>query len=873
MSIVATTQPENEYITVSQERTDALNHAACEALAFDSSQALELSNEAYQLASKTSYQYGLACALLNMGKATQRLARFESSVKHLVDANKNFEDLKDIHGQMESLLYLGHSYKDLGQLNDASKAYEQALEINQNTDYLRERAGILNGIASIYRIKAEYENSIYYLEQSLNVNRQLEDKLGEANCLNNTGILLTRIAKYPEALESLLNSYKLIRNHVKDGRFEANCLINIGVVYEELRDNHNALKYYLKALEVGQAAGDPLVATIATVNVGLMRHALGEQGAALELFRDALVISHRIGFRQGEIAALGGLGRVQGELGHYDSARNAHESSLVIAREIGDREQEIESLLNIGRLRLAAHEPKLALEPLKEALVLALEAERKQSLCDCHEALSTAFERLGDPMNALEHYRAFHRAEREVRSEEADKKTRNLTAQLELGQAKAEAEILRLRNEVAEQGREVAERANQAKSEFLSRMSHELRTPLNAILGFTQLLSLSNFEPKHQRSIERIHRAGEYLLRLVDEVLDISRIEAGRLTMMLEPVSVRAAVEDALELVRPLAVKRRVQLQGLERGDWQALTDRHRLDQVLLNLLSNAIKYNRDGGRVEVTCEGIAPDRVRVSVRDTGAGMSEAQIQRLFMPFERLGAEGGSIEGFGLGLTITKRIVEALGGRVGVSSTVGEGSAFWVDLPCFEMPTDEATAEMGPEIRSDLAPEREPASLMDGPPVPPRPAKPGAEADTDPAAPAVVLCLGLDVTSQRLIQLVLAGRPDTTVFSAPEGSSAVMGQHPDLIFLGGEDGATRCLETLRELKSSPQIGAVSVVVLVPEADIPAAERLLEAGASSFIPKPFDVQAILGAVHQAVRLKVSNDGPPEGHAWNGRSPHS
>jgi PAS domain S-box-containing protein len=233
-----------------------------------------------------------------------------------------------------------------------------------------------------------------------------------------------------------------------------------------------------------------------------------------------------------------------------------------------------------------------------------------------------------------------------------------------------------------------AEQASQAKNEFLSRMSHELRTPLNAILGFAQLLDMDSLDPIQREGVEHILRAGRHLLELINEVLDIARIEAGKLTISLQPLSLKAIVGETLELIAPLAAKAnlRLDVDATNEPARYILADSQRIRQVLLNLLSNsnAIKYNHRGGAVTLSYEDTAEGRLRVNVKDTGPGIARSRMAKLFLPFERLGAEQTDIEGSGLGLALCKCLMEAMRGRLGVNSTVGLGSTFWVELPLAE---------------------------------------------------------------------------------------------------------------------------------------------------------------------------------------------
>jgi signal transduction histidine kinase len=258
----------------------------------------------------------------------------------------------------------------------------------------------------------------------------------------------------------------------------------------------------------------------------------------------------------------------------------------------------------------------------------------------------------------------------------------------QLGQAlKRSSALLVTRERELRAAQEEANRANQAKSEFLSHMSHELRTPLNAILGFSQLLEMDSLSPDQRESVEQVLKGGRYLLSLINEVLDIARIEAGRLAISLEPVRVKEVVQESLALVLPIAADRGVLLQETPGGipDRFVHADRQRLKQILLNFLSNAVKYNNNkGGRVLVSSEEIQGGRLRLNVSDNGPGIPAEKLKRAFTSFERLGAEQTDVEGTGLGLALSRRLADAMGGSLGVDSTVGRGSTFWIELPLAE---------------------------------------------------------------------------------------------------------------------------------------------------------------------------------------------
>ena len=378
--------------------------------------------------------------------------------------------------------------------------------------------------------------------------------------------------------------------------------------------------------------------------------------------------------------------------------------------------------------------------------------------------------------------------------------------------------------------REAAEQANQAKSEFLSRMSHELRTPLNSILGFAQILQLAQLPPSQRDSVEYIMKGGRHLLGLINEVLDIARIEAGHLSLSPEPVRVSDALEQALDLVRPIASERTVTitLNEITDGDRHVSADRQRLAQVLLNLLSNAVKYNHPGGTVTVCCEHISPERLRIKITDTGPGIAPASLQKLFSPFERLDAEQSGVEGTGLGLALSKRLIEAMGGTIGIESTLGRGSTFWLELTLLEDPLKDLQMKTDSDLTALSAGTTEHAGTL--------------------------LYIEDNLSNLRLMEHIMANRPKVRLVAAMQGQLGLelaQAHRPDLILLdlhlpdlGGD-------QVLKLLRQDSRTSAIPVVMVSADATPGQIERLMAAGADDYITKPLDVQKLLELIDRTL----------------------
>ena len=403
-------------------------------------------------------------------------------------------------------------------------------------------------------------------------------------------------------------------------------------------------------------------------------------------------------------------------------------------------------------------------------------------------------------------------------------------------------EQVRLRTAQLEQALLGAREASAAKSRFVSHMSHELRTPLNAVIGYTQLLEHdtdATWTPAQRLHLGHIHDAGEQLLELVSDVLDLARIESGELDLSLEPVRLRPLVEEVLRTVQPMAQRRQVSLQPPEvPAEATVRADARRLRQVLLNLLSNAIKYNREGGRIELRAQGAGEaSRWRIDVADTGIGIPEHLREQLFQPFNRLGADRSVIEGTGIGLVICRHLLQGLQGRLDVQSAVGVGSTFSVVLPAA---SPEAVAP-GPPSRAAGAE----GAARSGPESAPHPTTTPPQAVTVPpqaadVPPPVVLYVEDNPTNVALVRGMLARRPDLrleAVLSAEEARLWLDERRADVLLLDMNLGDRHGLDLLRELREAGRLEGTPCIALSADAmpeQIAAARAM---GVTGYLTKP------------------------------------
>ncbi len=383
------------------------------------------------------------------------------------------------------------------------------------------------------------------------------------------------------------------------------------------------------------------------------------------------------------------------------------------------------------------------------------------------------------------------------------------------------------------EARAVAEKANLAKSDFLSSMSHELRTPLSAILGFAQLIESGSPPPttSQRRSLDQILKAGWYLLELINEILDLALIESGKLSLSLEPISLADVMRECQAMIEPQAQKRGISVAFPQSEmPYFVKADRTRVKQVLINLLSNAIKYNRADGTVVVDCIASAPGHIRICVKDTGEGLAPEKLAQLFQPFNRLGQEDNTEEGTGIGLVVCKRLIELMGGTIGVESTVKEGSVFWIEL--------------------NLT--REPHAIIDA-------AAPAAVATIQVRTDAhlrTLLYVEDNPANLMLVEDLIARRPDIRLLSAEDGNRGIEIAReflPDVILMDINLPGISGVRALKVLAEDPATAHIPVVALSANAMPRDIAKGLESGFFRYLTKPIKVNEFMDTLDEALKF--------------------
>jgi len=624
--------------------------------------------------------------------------------------------LADISGRAGHQPGMAHAIRIDGTLEYLVANYQRALELAQRSRDLfvacQDRSGQAKSLSLLGNITfkmGDYRRALEHNLEALGLRRELDQPEGQGQCLNNIGICYERLGDYSTALEHYLQSLKL-KQECGDVRGQANSLMNIGGIYENLKQHQQAMDSYQKSLELFGSIGDRHGQSYSLNNIADCHQAQGQYDQALEHYGRSLEITRQVQDRQCEMIVIMNIGEVYLNRGDRELARQHLEQSIAMADGIADPYYQAVGRINLGELHIKSGQPALGIGVLGKALQLAIELGSKELQVRIHKLLAQAYELDGRQGPALEQFKLFYQAERDMLDQESRQKLDILQARHEMDQAKRETEIQRLKHqELAKAYKELEElassydRLNKAnfelveldrlKSDFIGIVSHELKTPLTTLMGYTDYFingKLGQLTGQQTKAFEAMFRSVKKLNKQISDLLDFTRIESGKLAVAAERFGLKELLDEVVAGQRVLAERKGLRIKRHIGEPFTVTADRARIAQVLDNLVVNAVKFTEQG-LIELIAEP-APDRqVKISVTDTGQGIPEESLPRVFDRFYQVeGSSSRKYAGMGLGLAIVKAIVEAHGGEVQVRSTIGKGTTFSFNLPLAE-PSPETT--------------------------------------------------------------------------------------------------------------------------------------------------------------------------------------
>lgn len=638
------------------EAVDALTALASAYIERDPAQTLVYAERARALSETCNYLFGHASALRLLSAGHFRLSDFEPSRVAVEQSLVLFTKLCNAKGEAECRTILGLLDWCAGNYSGAIDQHSRALDIFTSTS----------------------------------------DRKNEATACNNMGITYHHLGSLDTALEYHLRSFA-IREEIDDRRKMASSLGNIGSVYYQRGDTANALEYFFRTLALSEEMDDPWVMADSCSNIGSAYQMMDEPELALEYNRRCLSIAAVVGNKEGEAHALNGMGDNYASLKQYSAAQEYYIRSLEISTALGTREIQANTLLALGDMACACGVAAQAFEYSTRALALGEEIHSQKIIFEAHLIKSQCCKMAGDYEQAFYHLEQFQEAREVMYSEESDRKLNNLRVHFEVQQMKNEAEIYRLKNVELAAANEKLRVLNEEKNEFLGIAAHDLKNPLSTILMISNMMEMEASQLSEENVREfagDIRFSSNRMFELITNLLDIHAIEHHGVRLYVEEMDIAGILRSTLASFHTAAEQKHIELRS-DLSAVQAVCDRGAITQVLENLVSNALKFSPSGATVSVAlhrcnakgqqiARSISGDGsvARIEVRDQGPGLSEDDKKKLFKKFARLSAQPTAGEhSTGLGLSIAKKLVEAMSGKIWCESEEGNGAVFIVELP------------------------------------------------------------------------------------------------------------------------------------------------------------------------------------------------
>ncbi|MCP4213636.1 MAG: tetratricopeptide repeat protein [bacterium] len=855
------------------------------------SRALEYNFKSLKIREKMGDKKGLAASYNNIGLIHSNQGNYGQALEYYSKSMKKWEEV----GEKK---WMAYSYNNIGIIHERRGNYSQAREFYFKSLKLAKQLGDKKGMASSYNNigvihdhQGNYSQALEFHFKSLKIREEMGDKKGMADSYNNIGSIHKNQGDYSQALKCNFKSLK-IWEELDNKKMMVGSYNNIGLIHSRQGNYHKALEYYYKSLKRREEMGDKKGITDSYNNIGVVHDNQGNYSKALEYHFKSLRIREEIGDKGGMAYSYNNIGSILSKQGNYGQALEYHFKSLRIREEMGDKGGSADSYTDIGETYRDIGKLKHSVEYLEKGLEAAKKIGARDDEKNSYYQLAKTYAELKNFEKAHQFQTLYIELFKELFAKEKEKDIARMQARYDYEKKEKENQLLkkdkqlqflnleRIRNmrnfylavsvlmlilflilysrfrfrkkanAVIQLEKEKAEKANHAKSEFLANMSHEIRTPMNAILGLTEIMGLEVTDNKHKGYLDSVAAAGKTLLGLINDILDLSRIEAGKLELNLESVN-PASVLKEIQLIFALKVKEKG-LDFFVESDSNLpdalMLDGLRIRQVLFNLLGNAVKFTHTGHvTLSAQCANLRehskadPQTVGIvfSIRDTGIGIPQSQQERIFDAFQQMeGQKTAQYGGTGLGLGITQRLTQLMGGTIRVESETGKGSTFYVKLENVEVASpgnrqSESTADIRPieAVRFDKA----------------------------------RILVADDVPMNRKLINEYLSSLDFEIIEATDGDEAfrlICQYKPNLLLLDVKMPKMDGFEVAKKVKSHPELKDIPVIMISASLLVWDQKKIKEAPIDGYLNKPVSKTQLIEEMMKCLPHTIPGSSPVE-----------